>query len=363
MSDRPCPSDATSREAVHVWPGMIVRPTSTLGRGLRYVVRHTNAVIYQLVGATRCEDVDALSVGSFVMNFEAENGDPLDKRPRSEAATPGPHASAIDNRTEADLERELRPAEVQIVPLARALVNALGFLPYATAAAPEDHTTLDRVIEAEDALREALDALPELALAPTMAIHPNPDSMGPRPDRTFDHRAVGAGGGDERDRDDTDCCGMCGRLFPVITFDPADGQSTRCNCDGTFQVTLFDTYLCPDPKHKDRPCAAPAVTAGAVDFDAPATAGPGAFSGSPSASSTNEPVPRAGDGQRIVFETSASAPFGSPATPPGSADSSGDDLAALRKVAEAAANYRRCPDLLPWRALEAALDALPKEKT
>jgi hypothetical protein len=70
----------TVREAIAVQPGMVVRSTSLHDKGRRFVVRHTNAVIYQLLGSPGGEGLDAVSSGTFVLNFEGENGEPLEER-------------------------------------------------------------------------------------------------------------------------------------------------------------------------------------------------------------------------------------------------------------------------------------------
>lgn len=80
----------TTREAVAVWPGQIVRSTSLHDRGRRYVVRSTNGVIYQPVDAARGDETDALTFGSFVMNFESENGEPLEERRGRPDPSPDP---------------------------------------------------------------------------------------------------------------------------------------------------------------------------------------------------------------------------------------------------------------------------------
>lgn len=96
------------------------------------------------------------------------------------------------------------------------------------------------------------------------------------------------------------------------------GRCSTCSAALTLPPSfagMIGPSYCGDCWRKQ--CAASAVTVDAATSGAPGTATRGeTSSGAPSASSTSEPVPPAGDGQRIESGTSASPMSGSPATPP-----------------------------------------------
>ena len=165
-------AEAPTREPVHVWPGMVVRSTSLHDKGKRYVVRHTNAVIFEPVDAhPRGADVDAMSAGSFVLNFEAENGDPLEEgRPRREsdrtcASCEHWKATAEAERDgHADARKKLLEAIRESDPLRKALEEILRTSIDGEADLPEPDArhVVHRIIydEAMAAIRER-DALRE----------------------------------------------------------------------------------------------------------------------------------------------------------------------------------------------------------
>lgn len=210
---------------------------------------------------------------------------------RSEA---GPPAGWVDPSTPAPSEVEEAAAEIRRLRTAEAPLL--------------DELVRVAIVENDRAVRQALEGKrdPHTGALWETCFRTAFERVLNRERAPFDHRAVGAGGGDE---DTVQCPSMHGQLMCVFV-DGHDGH----------HMGGSETWESHD---------ASAATVDAATSDAPATAGRGDSSASPSGSSTSAHAPIAGGGRRIESETTASAKSVSPAIPPAP---SGPNASAARET-------------------------------